>query len=88
MIKTALKKLLLTMLKDEYPQIKDIVIESSDLGDFNVYRVGVGMKYVDLLKFNESDENILKVRIKDLSKYVLGKNEYLESSFFYDPQQY
>ena len=88
MIKTALKKLLLTMLKDEYPQIKDIVIESSDLGDFNVYRVGVGMKYEDLLKFNKSDENILKVRIKDLSKYVLGKNEYLESSFFYDPQQY
>jgi hypothetical protein len=83
-----LKKLLLTMLKDEYPQIKDIVIETSDLGDLIVYRVGIGMKYNDLLELDKSDENILKVKIKDLSKYVLGKNEFLETPFFYDPQQY
>ena len=47
------------MLKDEYPQIKDIVIETSDLGDFIIYRVGIGMKYDDLLKLNKNDENIL-----------------------------
>jgi hypothetical protein len=76
------------MLKDEYPQIKDIVIETSDLGDLIVYRVGIGMKYNDLLELDKSDENILKVKIKDLSKYVLGKNEFLETPFFYDPQQY
>ena len=74
------------MLKDEYPQIKDIVIETSDLGDLIVYRVGIGMKYNDLLELDKSDENILKVKIKDLSKYVLGKNEFLETPFFYDPQ--
>jgi len=88
MIETSLKKLLLTMLKDEYPQIKDIVIEPSDLGDFIVYRVGIGMKYNDLLNLNKTDENILKDKIKNLSKYVLGKNEHLDGSFFYDPQQY
>jgi hypothetical protein len=88
MIETSLKKLLLTMLKDEYPQIKDIVIEKSDLGDFILYRVGIGMKYKDLLNLNKSDEEILKNKIKNLSKYVLGKNELLDGSFFYDPQQY
>jgi hypothetical protein len=88
MIEISLKKLLLTMLKDEYPQIKDIVIETSDLGDLTVYRVGIGLEYKDLLKLNKGDENILKDKIKNLSKYVLGKNEHLESSFFYDPQQY
>ena len=88
MIEISLKKLLLTMLKDEYPRIKDIVIQTSDLGDLIVYRVGIGMKYEDLLKLNKSDEDILKDKIKNLSKYVLGKNEHLESSFFYDPQQY
>lgn len=74
------------MLKEEYPQIQDIVIETSDLGDFIVYRVGVGIKYDDLLKLDKSDENILKDKVKDLSKYVLGKKESLESTFFYDPQ--
>jgi hypothetical protein len=88
MIETSLKKLLLTMLKDEYPQIKDIVVEPSDLGDFIVYRVGIGMKHNDLLNLNKTDENILKDKIKNLSKYVLGKNEWLENTFFYDPQQY
>jgi hypothetical protein len=88
MTEKALKKLLLTMLKDEYPQIKDIVIETSDLGDFILYLVGIGMKYKDLLNLNKSDEEILKNKIKNLSKYVLGKNEHLDGSFFYDPQQY
>ena len=32
MIEKALKKLLLTMLKDEYPEIKGIVISSTDVG--------------------------------------------------------
>jgi hypothetical protein len=85
MIETSLKKLLLTMLKDEYPQIKDIVIEPSDLGDFITYRVGIGMKYKDLLNLNESDLKILNDKIKNLSKYLLGKNEWLEQTFLYDP---
>ena len=85
MIETSLKKLLLTMLKDEYPQIKDIVIEPSDLGDFITYRVGIGIKYEDLLNFNKSDLEILNDKIKNLSKYMLGKNEWLEQTFFYDP---
>jgi hypothetical protein len=85
MVETSLKKLLLTMLKDEYPQIKDIVIEPSDLGDFITYRVGIGMKYKDLLNLNESDLKILNDKIKNLSKYLLGKNEWLEQTFLYDP---
>jgi len=85
MIEKSLKKLLLTMLKDEYPQIKDIVIETSDLGVSIAYRVGIGINYGDLLKMNDEDERLLKDEVKNLSKYVLGKKEYLESSFFYDP---
>lgn len=88
MSKNALKKVLIELLKDEYPQIKDIVIQVSGLGDIIRCQVGVGIKYNDLLELNKSDENALKDKIKSLSKYVLGKNEFLESSFFYDPQQY
>jgi hypothetical protein len=84
----SLKKLLLTMLKDEYPQIKDIVIEKSDLGGLIVYRVGIGLTYNDLLKITKDNEEILKSKIKSLSRYLLDKNEFLESVFFYDPQQY
>jgi hypothetical protein len=87
-MKEALKKFLFTMLKDEYPQIKDIVIEKSDLGGLIVYRVGIGLRYNDLLKITKDDEHIMKSKIKNLSKYLLGKNEFLESIFFYDPQQY
>lgn len=76
------------MLKDEYPQIKDIEVQTSDLDDLILYRVGIGIKYNDLLKLNKSDENELKDKIKSLSKYVLGRNEFLESSFFYEPRQY
>jgi hypothetical protein len=87
MIKQALKKLLLTMLKDEYPQIKDIVVYSSELmGELGTsYKVGIGINYGDLLKMNDEDQKLLKVKIRNLSKYVLGKKESLESSFFYDP---
>lgn len=88
MSKNALKKVLIELLKDEYPQIKDIEILVSDFGDIIRYQVGVGMKYNDLLELNKSDENALKDKIKSLSKYVLGKNEGLESTFFYNPQQY
>jgi hypothetical protein len=84
----SLKKFLFTMLKEEYPQIKDVVISTSDLGDLIVYRVGIGLKYNDLLKITKDNEEILKSKIKSLSKYVIGKNEFLESIFFYDPQQY
>ena len=87
MIEASLKKLLLTMLKDEYPQIKDIVVHSSELmGDIGTsYNVGIGINYRDLLKMNDEDERLLKTKVRNLSKYVLGKKESLESSFFYDP---
>jgi len=86
MTENALKKLLLEMLKDEYPQIKDIVVYSSDfMGVRTTYSVGLGIKYNDLLKMDEDVQDSLKKKIKHLSKYVLGKNEYLQNIFFYDP---
>jgi hypothetical protein len=65
MIEKALKKLLLTMLKDEYPQIKDIVVYPSKLmGDLGTsYQVGIGINYGDLLKMNDEDQKLLKVKI-------------------------
>jgi hypothetical protein len=84
----ALKKLLKTMLKDKYPQIKDIVVYSTDLmGTGTTYRVGLGIKYNDLLELNNEQIEILKNKVKHLSKYLLGKNEYFEQTFFYDPNQ-
>lgn len=86
MTEKALKKLLLEMLKDEYPQIKDIVVYSSDfMGVRTTYSVGIGIEYKDLLKIDKDDEESLKNKIKHLSKYVLSKNEYLQNTFFYDP---
>ena len=78
------------MLKDEYPQIKDIVVHSSDLmGDLGTsYRVGIGIEYDDLVSLTKEGEDSLKDTIKNLSKYVLGKKDWFESSFFYDPYQY
>ena len=75
------------MLKDEYPQIKDIVVHTSELmGDLGTsYNVGIGINFEDLLKMNDEDERLLKTKVRNLSKYVLGKKESLESSFFYDP---
>jgi hypothetical protein len=83
----SLKKLLLTMLKDEYPQIKDIIVNSSELmGDLGAsYNVGLGINYRDLMKMNDNDERLLKTKVRNLSKYLLGKKESLESAFFYDP---
>ena len=87
-MKEALRKLLLTMLKDEYPQIKDIIISSTDLmGTGTTYRVGLGIKYNDLYELGDERLDILKDEVKHLSKYLLGKNESFEQTFFYDPNQ-
>jgi hypothetical protein len=83
MIKKALKKLLLAMLKEEYPEIKDIHISSTDVGNI-LYRVGVGLEYGNLPETKE-EENQLKLRIKELSKYILDKTGSIETIFFYDP---
>ena len=82
MNENALKKLLLTMLKDEYPEIKGIVISSTDMGHVILYRVGVGLKYDDL---PANDDDRLKNRVKELSKYVLDKSGLIDSVYYYDP---
>jgi hypothetical protein len=79
----ALKKILLTMLKDEYPQIKDIHISSTDLGYTTLYQVGIGIKYDDLPETRE--ENQLKSRVVNLSKYILDNRGMIEKTYFYDP---
>jgi hypothetical protein len=82
MIEKALKKLLLTMLKDEYPEIKGIVISSTDMGHVILYRVGIGLKYDDL---PANDDDRLKNRVKQLSKYVLDKSGLIDNVYYYDP---
>lgn len=82
MIETFLKKLLLTMLKDEYPEIKGIVISSTDMGHVILYRVGIGLKYDDL---PANDDDRLKNRVKQLSKYVLDKSGLIDNVYYYDP---
>jgi len=82
MTEKALKKLLLTMLKDEYPEIKGIVISSTDMGHVILYRVGIGLKYDDL---PANDDDRLKNRVKQLSKYVLDKSSLIDNVYYYDP---
>jgi type II secretory ATPase GspE/PulE/Tfp pilus assembly ATPase PilB-like protein len=83
MIETSLKKFLLSMLKKEYPKIKDIHISTTDMGYAILYRVGIGLKYDDLPETRE--ENQLKSRVKELSKYILDNRGMIEQTFFYDP---
>jgi len=71
------------MLKDEYPEIKDIHISSTDVGNI-LYRVGVGLEYGNIPETKE-EENRLKLRIKELSKYILDKTGRIEIIYFYDP---
>jgi hypothetical protein len=85
MTEKALKKFLLSMLKDEYPEIKDVHISSTDMGYVILYRVGIGLKYGNLPETKE-EENQLKSRVKDLSKYILDNRGMIEQTFFYDPR--
>jgi hypothetical protein len=78
----SLKKLFMTILKGEYPEIKGIVISSTDLGVVITYRVGIGLLYDDL---PANDDDRLRNRVKELSKYVLDKNGTLENVYYYDP---
>jgi hypothetical protein len=87
MVETSLKKLLLTILKDEYPEIKDIHISSTDMGYSILYRVGIGLEYDNLPK-NDEESNKIKNRVKELSKYILDNKGMIEQTFFYDPNQY
>ena len=77
----ALKKLYMTILKGEYPEIKGIIISSTDLGFVIQYRVGIGLRYDDL---PANDDDRLKNRVKELSKYVLDKNGVISSVYYYD----
>lgn len=78
----ALKKLYMTMLKDEYPEIKGIEISSTDFGFVIQYRVGIGLMYDDL---PANDDDRLKNRVKELSRYVLDENGTIGSVYYYDP---
>ena len=72
------------MLKEEYPEIKDIHISSTDMGHVILYRVGIGLEYGNLPETKEG-ENQLKSRVKELSKYILADTGLIEQTFFYDP---
>jgi hypothetical protein len=70
------------MLKEEYPEIKDIHISSTDMGHVIQYSIGIGLMYDDL---PANDDDRLKNRVKELSKYVLDKSGLIDSVYYYDP---
>ena len=70
------------MLKEEYPEIKDIHISSTDMGQVIQYSIGIGLMYDDL---PANDDDRLKNRVKELSKYVLNNNGLLSNVYYYDP---
>lgn len=84
MAKQSLEKILNSVLINEFPDIKKIsVTETYVMGNLIFYNVYLGVKYNDLSNLNPTQ---ITLRVGELSKYVLGKNERLEQVKFFDPE--
>jgi len=65
----ALKKVLMSILTKDYPEIYDVVISTSCLDDSCEYNVYLLIKYNDMLKF---DSEVLKNKVREVGRYVLS----------------
>mgnify|MGYP003335307760 FL=1 len=88
--KNAIVKILEELLIDEYPQIMKIEV-TSEVYDFNTikhyrYTVYLGIKYDDMSLMSYEEINDMKKEAKRYCKYVMGKNEKVESVVMYDPR--
>ena len=65
----ALKKVLMSILTKDYPEIYDVVISTSCFDGICKYNVYLLIKYDDMLKF---DSEVLKNKVRKIGRYVLS----------------
>ena len=82
----ALRKILNKMLSKKYPDISGIQVTDDDSGgSHKYYKVFLGVKYDVLSKLNDDE---VRDDVKQISKYILGRNESILQVVFYDPESY
>jgi hypothetical protein len=86
-VKKSLEKFIEQMVMKKYPFVKNIRVIEDDFYHKLFFKVFVGAKYNDLfLEEGKSDE--IKDYVKNLSKYILSKDEEVTQVNFYDPEGY
>lgn len=65
----ALKKVLMSILTKDYPEIYDVEISTSCFDGICKYGVYLLIKYDDMLKF---DSEVLKNKVREIGRYVLS----------------
>ena len=75
-MKGKLKNILETVLKETYPEIKNIIVIKNEYAE-NIYSVLVNIDYMDLLKIDDKE---LKKDIYTIAGYI---NSRIESVQFY-----
>jgi hypothetical protein len=77
-----LERIVLKMLKEEYPAIKDIkVLSYSDNGKY-YYTIFLGIKYDDRMNLDDVE---LKLKVRNLFKLVYP-HDTLHNTGFYNPE--
>jgi hypothetical protein len=84
-VKKSLEKFIELMVKKKYPFVKRVRVIEDNFYDKVFFKVFVGAKYDDLfLEGGKSKE--IKDYVKNLSKYILSKDEEVTQVNFYDPE--
>lgn len=84
-VKKSLEKFIEQMVMKKYPFVKNVRVIEDDFYHKLFFKVFVGAKYDDLfLEGGKSNE--IKDYVKNLSKYILSKDEEVTQVNFYDPE--
>jgi hypothetical protein len=84
-VKKSLEKFIKQMVMKKYSFVKNVRVIEDTFYDKFYYKVFVGAKYDDLfLEGGKSNE--IKDYVKNLSKYILSKDEEVTQVNFYDPE--
>lgn len=76
-----LRKIILRMVGEEYPDVKDVKIVSYDNEGKYYYTIFLGIKYGDLMNYDDTE---LKKRTRELFNYVYP-HDTLHNVSFFDP---
>ncbi len=80
------------MVKKKYPFVKTVRVIEDNFYDKVFFKVFVGATYNDLFGGKDNTSIYLNDEIpkyvKDISKYILGKDEEVTQVNFYDPEGY
>ena len=85
-VKKSLEKFIEQMVKKKYPFVKNIKVIEDDFYHKLFFRVFVGAKYNDLFLEGGDKSDEIRDYVKNLSKYILSKDEEVTQVGFYDPE--